>query len=295
MQAEPLAITSTSDKLRQYTALLKLRLSSLVVFSGGIGFALASPGPIDWVKLWLLCLGSLLITGAANAINQVLERETDKLMKRTASRPLPTARVQVTEALWVVATLVMVGSLVLALGVNLMAAVLSLISLLIYAFVYTPLKTRSSVAVFVGAIPGAMPPLIGWAAQTGELGLAAWILFAVQFIWQFPHFWAIAWVADEDYRNAGIRLLPSNGERDFSSAFTIMSYTLFLLPIGLLPFQFGLAGLVSGLVATGAGLVFLAQSVYLLKAQTVKAAKGLMFGSFLYLPIVQIAYLLDKM
>jgi heme o synthase len=295
MQAEPFALISTSDKLRQYTALLKLRLSSLVVFSGGIGFALAAPAPLDWAKFWLLCLGSLLVTGAANAFNQVLERETDKLMKRTAARPLPTARLQVSEALWFAAGLVLVGSLILAFGVNLLAAVLALISLVFYAFIYTPLKTRSSVAVFVGAIPGAMPPLIGWAAQTGEVGLEAWVLFAGQFIWQFPHFWAIAWVADDDYRNAGIRLLPSNGERDFSSAFTIMSYTLFLLPIGLLPFQFGMAGLVSGLIATGAGFIFFAQSLYLLKNQTIKAAKGLMFGSFLYLPVVQIAYLVDKL
>ncbi|MBC7488470.1 MAG: protoheme IX farnesyltransferase, partial [Cytophagaceae bacterium] len=165
---------------------------------------------------------------------------------------------------------------------------------LLYAFAYTPLKTKSPIAVFVGAIPGALPPMIGWVAATGHYGWEPGILFAIQFFWQFPHFWAIAWVLDEDYKKAGIKLLPSAGGRDMKTAFNIMIYTLLLIPLGFMPYLMGMTGINSALIAMVAGILFLAQTFYLMREGTNKAAKLIMFGSFLYLPVVQIAYLLDK-
>jgi protoheme IX farnesyltransferase len=160
--------------------------------------------------------------------------------------------------------------------------------------VYTPLKRVGSIAVFVGAIPGALPPLLGWTAATGSISHEALIIFGIQFIWQFPHFWAIAWVADEDYKRAGFKLLPGDGQRDLNTAIQIVIYTLFLIPLGLLPAKFGITGINSAIVATVCGVLFLAQTFYLLKSTDREAALRIMFGSFLYLPIVQIAYLMDK-
>ncbi len=294
MTPETLSVPTTTAKVRLYAQLLKFRLSALVVFSGAFGFLLANDGAVDWFKLTMLCLGSFMITGAANTINQIIERDLDKLMKRTSNRPLPTGRLSVNEALAYTLVLMVAGTAVMVLYVNVLAAALSLFSLLLYGFAYTPLKQKSSFAVFVGAFPGAFPPLIGWAAQTGQVGMEGLILFAIQFIWQFPHFWSIAWVADEDYRKAGFRLLPSGGERNFNTAFSMMSYTLFLVPIGLLPAQYGMTGTASAIVVSLSAALFLAQNLYLMKVQTDRAAKLMMFGSFLYLPIVQIAFLLDK-
>jgi heme o synthase len=177
--------------------------------------------------------------------------------------------------------------------INFNTALLSFISLLLYAFAYTPLKTKSQIAVFVGAIPGALPPMIGWLAATNEFGWQPGILFAIQFVWQFPHFWAIAWVLDEDYKRAGIRLLPGSGQ-DIRTAFQIMIYTLFLIPLGFIPYFLGMTGIVSAFVALACGVLFLAQTFYLMKECSRKAALQIMFGSFLYLPIVQIAFVLDK-
>jgi heme o synthase len=171
---------------------------------------------------------------------------------------------------------------------------LGILSMILYVFVYTPLKRVGPIAVFVGAIPGAMPPLLGWTAATGGISHEALIIFGIQFIWQFPHFWAIAWVSDEDYKKAGFRLLPSGGKKDLNTAIQIMIYTLFLLPLGLMPSYFGLTGLNSGIVATICGVLFLAQTFSLMKDCSQKSALKIMFGSFLYLPIVQISYLLDK-
>jgi heme o synthase len=294
MTPETVSVQPTTSKVQLYTQLLKFRLSALVVFSGAFGFLLANDGAVDWFKLAMLCLGSFMITGAANTVNQIIERDLDKLMKRTSNRPLPTGRLSVNEALVYTLVLMVAGTAVMVLYVNVLSAALSLFSLLLYGFAYTPLKQKSSFAVFVGAFPGAFPPLIGWAAQTGQVGMEGLILFAIQFIWQFPHFWSIAWVADEDYRKAGFRLLPSGGERNFNTAFSMMSYTLFLVPIGLLPAQYGMTGTVSAIVATLSGALFLAQNLYLVKVQTDRAARLMMFGSFLYLPVVQIAFLMDK-
>ncbi|MFN3840761.1 MAG: protoheme IX farnesyltransferase, partial [Cyclobacteriaceae bacterium] len=177
---------------------------------------------------------------------------------------------------------------------NVLTTLLSVLSMILYSFVYTPLKRVGSIAVFVGAIPGALPPLLGWTAATGSISHEALIIFSIQFIWQFPHFWAIAWLADEDYKKAGFKLLPFGGSKDFNTAIQIMIYTLFLLPLGLLPAKFGVTGIDSAIVATVCGVLFLAQTFSLMRDGSRQSARRIMFGSFLYLPIVQMAYLLDK-
>ncbi|KAA9338262.1 protoheme IX farnesyltransferase [Hymenobacter busanensis] len=288
-------------KVRAYFQLLKFRLSLTVSFSAAIGYMLGQhefSWKIHWVGALLVMLGGMLVTGAANTINQIYEKDLDKLMKRTAKRPMPKGVLSVAEG-WVFVGLTGIAGLaLLGLYFNPLTAALSLISLILYGFIYTPLKTISPICVAVGAIPGALPPMIGWVAATntltGELGMGAWILFGIQFMWQFPHFWAIAWVLDEDYRKAGFRMLPAPGGRDLRTAFQIMTYTLLLIPLSLLPMQFGMTGKTSALIAVVCGVLFLMQTLYLMRTCTKKAAMRIMFGSFLYLPIVQIALVFDK-
>lgn len=294
MAMENAITTSFSFKARQYFALLKFRLSAFVVFSGAFGFMLAKPLAIsqDYFTLAMLCIGSFLITGAANTINQIKEQEYDKLMKRTAGRPLPTGALSNQEATIYTLLLALIGTALLVVFVNVLTAALSLLSLVLYAYIYTPLKRTTAFCVFVGAFPGALPPLIGWAAATNSITIEALVIFGIQFIWQFPHFWAIAWIAHEDYTNAGFKMLP--GEKNINTAFQIMIYTLFLIPLGLLPSQFGITGFASAIVATCMGVLFLAQTFYLMKTGTNRAALFMMFGSFIYLPVVQIALLMDR-
>ncbi|MCS7017571.1 MAG: heme o synthase [Cytophagales bacterium] len=295
MSTQPIAVSTLTFKIKQYLLLLKLRLSALVVFSGAFGYLLADVNYFHWLSFTAFCLGSFLITGAANTINQIIERDSDKLMRRTANRPLPTGALSPQEAGVYATLLAMAGTCMLIIFVNVFSALLGLLSLILYAFIYTPLKQKTSASVFVGAFPGALPPLIGWVAATGSVAIEAVVIFAIQFIWQFPHFWAIAWVADHDYKQAGFKLLPSGGNKDCNTAFSIMIYTLFLIPLGMLPMQFGISGTISAIVATICGILFLWQSIYLMRKLSDQAALRIMFGSFLYLPIVQIAYLLDKL
>jgi len=292
--------TFALDRIRSYTELLKPRLSSLVAFSSIFGYVLGSSGTLNWTSLMMLGLGGFFISGASVAINQIIERDLDKLMRRTQDRPLPSKRIKLVEARWVVLISILIGVTLLIKFTNPLTVVLSLISLLLYGFVYTPLKRVGPIAVFVGAIPGALPPLLGWIAATGTIGYEALVLFGIQFIWQFPHFWAIAWVSHDDYQKAGFRLLPSAGKKDFQTAIQIMIYTLFLLPMGLLPAKFGITGINSALVVTICGVLFLAQTFLLMRDCLVegerarKSALKIMFGSFIYLPVVQIAFIMDK-
>lgn len=285
--------TVLAQKAKAYVELTKMRLSLVVSFSSAFGYTLAMGGNVDWTQLIMLFIGGFFISGASCTINQVLEKDYDKLMKRTLSRPLPTERLNSRESLWFATVLAMAGLYMLMVYTNWLTVGLAALSMILYSFVYTPLKRVGPIAVFVGAIPGALPPLLGWTAATGDINHAAMIIFGIQFIWQFPHFWAIAWVADEDYKRAGFKLLPVKGEKDLKTAFQIMTYTLFLIPMGLLPTYFGLTGINSGVVATVCGALFLASTIKLMKDQSRKSALQIMFGSFLYLPIVQIAYLLD--
>lgn len=285
---------SSSERVKAFYELLKPRLSFLVVFSSGFGYLLAAQST-NWLNLLLFLIGGFLISGSSVTINQVVEKHLDKLMKRTCDRPLPAEKISIKEAnLFSILTGV-VGMGLIAMSTNLLTVALSVLSLLLYAYVYTPLKRVGSIAVFVGAIPGALPPLIGWAAAAGTLSYEALIIFGIQFIWQFPHFWAIAWVCDEDYKKAGFKLLPGGGAKDLNTAVNIMIYTLFLLPLGLLPSYFGLTGQTSGIVATVCGALFLAQTFSLMKDTSNSKAKRIMFGSFIYLPIVQITFLIDKL
>ncbi len=280
-------------KIRAYLELMKLRLAWLVAFSGAFGYSLAVD-KVEWKSLLIFLFAAFCITGAANIINQIIEKDLDKLMKRTQNRPLPAERVSVQEAVWVTVVLFAIATFIFLTEFNLRACALAVLSTILYGFVYTPLKRVGPIAVFVGAIPGAFPPMIGWVAATNQFGLEPGILFAIQFFWQFPHFWAIAWVLDDDYKKAGFRLLPSKGGKDLKTTIQIMIYTLFLLPVCWLPYELGMTGINSAWVAMLFSVLFLAQTFHLMRKCTDKTALQLMFGSFIYLPIVQIAYLLDK-
>lgn len=291
---QSLSFSKVGEKVMALFELLKFRLASLIAFSGAMGYCLGAK-EVVWSTLAVFILASIGITGSANIINQIIEKDLDGLMKRTKGRPLPSGRISVDQAI-VWSVFLGVGSLFLFVTVfNLTTGLISLLSLLLYGFVYTPLKRKGPIAVFVGAFPGAFPPMIGWVAATNHFGLEPGILFAIQFFWQFPHFWAIAWVLDEDYKRAGFKLLPANGLKDSDTTLQIMIYTLFLLPIGWLPYQLGMTGINSAFIATIFGVLFLAQTFHLMRRCTDKTARQLMFGSFIYLPIVQIAFLLDKL
>lgn len=288
--------SAVSGKISDYVQFTKFRLAALVVFSSGIGYLIAA-NSFEWGRfLWFL-LGGFLVTASSDGFNQIFERDLDKLMARTANRPLPQNRMGLTEAYIAATVMGIAGISILWFKMNPLCGMFSGISLILYALVYTPMKQKSPWAVFVGAFPGAMPPLLGYiAAGNGDsVGFYGWMLFAIQFIWQFPHFWAIAWVADEDYKKAGFRLLPSAGGRDKTSAFQVMIYTFFLVPLGMMPAFFGMIGNISGIVIIICGMAFSYQAYKLYKFCTVETAKRLMFGSFLYLPVVQLAILFGKL
>lgn len=285
-------------KIEDYKQLIKFTLSFTVVFSSVIAYMLA-PNVVeyDFVSILLLLLGGMLVTGSANAINQVTEKDTDAVMKRTGNRPVASGRMSVQEATAFAFIAAIIGSLILWLYFSWYAAGLALLSLFIYGFVYTPLKKVNSIAVLVGAIPGALPCLIGWAAAyDGEnfSWTGGWILFAIQFLWQFPHFWAIAWVAHTDYSKAGFKLLPSQqGPTKFTAIQTVI-YSLLMIPVGMLPFFFNMSGVVSMWILVAANLFMVIQCVRLYFNMDVKSARRVMFSSYIYLPIVLLALLADK-
>jgi heme o synthase len=281
-------------KIKAYFELLKFRLSFLVSFSSVMGYLLGNKGEIHWANLILFTLGGFLISGSALTINQVLEKESDKQMTRTMNRPLPTARVSVGEALLFAMITFSAGIFLLTAFTNALTTIVATLSLVLYAFIYTPLKRIGPIAVFVGAIPGAFPPLLGWLAATGEVSIQALLVFLLQFLWQFPHFWSIAWLADEDYKRAGFKLLPGDGLKGKYTTLHMMVFTVLLVPAALLPLYFGLSGIISTLVTSLAGVMFFYQSSRLLKDESRKSALRIMYSSFIYLPVVQIALLIDK-
>ena len=287
------AIINTMEKLKILVELTKFRLSALVSFSAIFGYILAAD-KIDMISLIVLALSGYMVTGSSVINNQILEIEYDNKMDRTKNRPLPTNKISSTNALIVSLVLMTSGLLMMALYLNYLTALISFLSLLIYTFIYTPLKRVGPIAVFVGAIPGALPPLIGWVAFSNIISLEALIIFSIQFIWQFPHFWAIAWLCDEDYKKVGFKLLPNRGKKNLNTALNIMTYTLFLIPLGLLPTIFGITGIISGTIAVICAILFLIQTFKLIKDYSRESALKIMFGSFIYLPIVQISYILDK-
>lgn len=289
-----LAPATVTAKLRSVAVLFKLRLASLVVFSAALGYLFSIPaGSFSWSGIIGLCVAGTLLTGASNALNQVLEVREDGLMKRTASRPLVKGALSVPEAVVAAFLAAALATLMLWMQFGPLTGILGFLSLFMYVALYTPLKKLSSWAVFVGAFPGAFPPMLGYVAATGHFDLGAGLLFAMQFIWQFPHFWAIAWVLDEDYARAGFRLLPGGRSPDRSAAATILLYTLFVIPVGMLPWVFGFVGPFALVAAILAGLVMVVPAVRLFLSQDTRDARRLMFASFIYLPVVQVAYVLD--
>lgn len=238
-------------------------------------------------------VGGMLVTAASNGSNQIWEKDIDGLMKRTAKRPLPTKQMSLTEAYLVVAVSLIVGLTMLAM-LNWPSFFLGLAAYISYVFFYTPLKRKTPWAVFVGAFPGAIPPMLGAIAATGEFGYVPGILFFVQFTWQFPHFWAIAWVVDADYRAGGFSLLPSKKGKSKNSAFQIALYSLALIPFSLLPWWLGMTGIWTLIIAGVLGAWFFLLSYKLFLTLEDKDAKKLMFASFFYLPIIQFVYVFDK-
>lgn len=284
-------------KIRDYSEFMKLRLASLVVVSSSICYVLASES-FDYSILLALIIGGFLLTGSSNGFNEIIERDLDALMSRTESRPLPQKRMGLIEAIIIASLAGLIGIGILGYFVNPMSGILGAIALILYVAAYTPLKKITPFSVFVGAFPGSIPTMIGCVAATdgfGEITLLAWLMFAVQFVWQFPHFWAIAWRLDDDYRKAGFKMLPSPMGRDKASAFQVLVYTLTLLPISLLPVFFEITGNISLVIAAIMGCIFAWQAFKLYTDLSTEAATKLMFGSFIYLPVVQLAYMFDKL
>ena len=277
--------------LKIYLVFTKFRLSFLVIISALSGYLFA--GGNDLKEITLLMLGGTLVTAASNGANQIWERDIDKKMTRTAKRPLPMGWMSMQEAMLICIISLVLGELLLYL-INLNSALLGFSAFFIYVFIYTPMKQKTAWAVFVGAIPGAVPPLLGAIAATNEFGFVPGILFFVQFTWQFPHFWAIAWVLHEDYQKAGFFLLPSSSGKTKASAFHIATYSLALIPFSLAPWLYGLTGNITLIVGSliGGGFFLLAYRLY--NSCLDSDAKKLMFASFVYLPIIQFTYVFDK-
>jgi heme o synthase len=288
------AVSPVKQKLRDYYQLMKFTLSFTVVFSSVVCYLLAPGISFSWEAVLLLFVAGMLITGSANAINQVVEKDTDAMMKRTSSRPVAAGRMSVDEG-WTFALIAgTVGVFIMGYYFNWLSAGISAFSLFLYAFVYTPLKKKHSIAVLVGGIPGALPCLIGWVAGTDELSMGGWILFSIQFFWQFPHFWAIAWVAYNDYSKAGFKLLPDKGGPTKYAAVQALLYSIILVPLGVLPFMWNMTGSVSVVIVGLANLFMIFQCVRLFREMDVKAARRVMFSSYIYLPVVLLALLADK-
>jgi protoheme IX farnesyltransferase len=280
-----------ADRLWVYAAFGKLRLASLVVFSASISYLLA-PQAFNLAAFLALIFGGFLVTAASNGYNQILERDLDKLMDRTKERPLPAGKMSVIEGVIVASLFAISGLFLLWYFLNPLSVILGTLAIFLYVVIYTPMKRISPIAVLVGAFPGAIPPMLGYVAATGEFGLIPGILFAVQFVWQFPHFWAIAWRLHEDYRKAGFSLLPTTRGRDRSSAFQMMLYSFFLIPTAMLPWYFGISSWISLLICVPASIYFAWIGLKFFRSQTMDEAKRLMFASFFWLPLVQISFLL---
>lgn len=293
--------------ISDFNKLVKLRLTLTVVFSASVSFLIGAKqqGDIMWYNWLLLTLGGFLVTGSANGFNEIIEKDIDKLMKRTMDRPLPSGRMTTGQALVLSVFMGIVGTLVLV-QLNFLTGLLSVFSIFLYAFIYTPLKQKSPIAVFVGAIPGALPPLIGYYAAFKAAGfgfeysaisesaivITPIILFVIQFLWQFPHFWAIAWVADADYKAAGIRLLPTTKKDSFSALMIFLSGVL-MIPAGFLPMYFGFGGVVFTIVSILGGLMFAWYGFKHYQELNDASAKKIMYTSFLYLPVTQLVLLFD--
>lgn len=280
-----------------YLELMKLRLVSLVLVTTAVGFYAGSAGPRDaafFGQLAQTILGTALLAGGAMALNQVMERETDALMRRTQTRPLPQGRLGVREASAFGAVLVMIGMAYLCLMVKVLTGVLGLVTVGVYLLLYTPLKTRTPWCTLVGAVSGAIPPMLGYTAAAGAITGGAWLLFAVLFVWQMPHFLAIAWLYREDYARGGQKMLPVVDPSGASTARQMVAFAAALLPVTLMPTAIGMAGATYFVGALGLGLVFLGFALGVAVWKTERAARTMFIVSVLYLPVVLGMMMWDK-
>jgi len=288
------AETGAVRRVADYAELAKPRIVVMVLVTAFVGFYLGSESIPDYVALFQALLGTALAAGGTLALNQFVERDTDAKMVRTRRRPLPDGRLQPREALWFGLLLTLGGLAYLWLSVNFLSAAVTALITVSYLFCYTPLKLRSCLCVLVGAVPGALPPVIGWVAATGSLDLGAWVLFAIIFLWQVPHTLAIGRLYREDYARAGIQFLPVidlNGE---STNRQILSHTAALLAVSLLPTLLGLAGPVYFIVALTLGIGFLVSGIRLALDSTLPRARKLLFTSLIYLPVLLMVMALDR-
>ena len=275
--------------------LTKYRLSLSVIFSSVAGYLIA----IDYFSIetfLLLFFGGFFLVGASNGFNQIIERERDSIMDRTKNRPIPLGKISPRSA-FIICLIMILSGIVLLYLINFRTAFFGLISTLIYLFLYTPLKTRTPLCVFFGAISGAIPFMLGWVAATNKFGIEPGVLFMIQFFWQFPHFWAIGWLSDDDYKKAGFKMLPT-GKKDKSTAFQIVFYTIWTILVSLIPLS-GFSGLltisyISGLLIFLAGLFMLSKSINLMLYMNNLNASKLKYASIFYLTFIQIIFVLDK-
>ena len=288
------AAASEGSRPLLYLALTKPDVSFLVVMTTVAGYALGTRGPLDWLRMAHTVFGTTLIAAGTSALNHYFERDTDALMRRTASRPLPSGQLSPREAFWFAVSLLGFGTAYLALATNPLATMLGVATSALYLCAYTPLKRRTTLATFVGAFPGAVPPLIGWAAARGTLNLEAWFLFALLFLWQFPHFDAISWVYREDYKRAGIRMLATvdpEGTRTFRE---ILMTAALLVPVSLLPSVTGLAGARYFFGALVMGILLVEVCLWAAASKTNFRAKWLMHATVLHLPVLLGLLIYDK-
>jgi heme o synthase len=283
-----------TPRVRDYMELFKLRISVLVLITTSVGYYLGSQGPLDLVRLLHTLLGTLLVSSASCALNQLLERESDARMPRTARRPLPAGRMRPGEVLALAVGTGLGGLIYLAAAVSVLCSAVALVTLLSYAFVYTPLKQRTPLAVLVGAVPGALPPMIGWAAARGELGGAGWLVFAILFVWQIPHFLAIAWVYRREYSCAGYAVLAARDPDGRRTGAQSVLWCLALVPVSILPSLQGFAGPIYLVGAIVLSVAYLQSSIVMARARTDAAARRLFFFSLLYLPLLLGLLVLDK-
>jgi protoheme IX farnesyltransferase len=293
LSAEALTM-ERSARWADFVTLSKPRLTLMVVLTTAVGFLLAAPRPLAWALLWHAVAGTALVAAGAQALNQVIERRTDALMRRTADRPLPSGRMQPETALLFGVALAVSGMLYLALSVNLATAVLGAVTLTLYLAVYTPMKRLTSLATLVGAVPGAVPPMMGCSAATGELGPLAWILFGILFLWQMPHFLSIAWLYRHDYERGGFPMLTHGPGSGVRTARQMVLYAAALVPVSVLPSVFGFAGLAYFAGAIVLGLAFVGYSFGFGRAQNAPAARRLMLASLVYLPLVLLLMVADQ-
>jgi protoheme IX farnesyltransferase len=295
MRSGAVALAETRTRTADFVALAKPRLNLLVVASTAAGYAMANGESLGALRVIGMLLGTGLVAGGASAFNQVVERDADALMHRTRLRPLPDQRLLVAEGVLFGAAISLTGLLMLAAAANLLAAAVALATLLSYVAVYTPLKRRSSFATVIGAIPGALPPVIGWAAGRGALSSEAWVLFGIVFLWQLPHFLAIAWIFREDYARAGFPMLPVIEPDGLSTGRQSIAYAAALVPLSLAPTLIGLAGRLYFVGALALGLAFLYLAFRFARSRSVRDARTLFFGSIIYLPVLWIVMIANKL